>query len=60
MGSKARTMARAARRPKQSELIGEVLRKMVASIDGNTRMIAELERVVQEHEKKLNAKEVSE
>jgi hypothetical protein len=53
MGSKARTMARAARRPKQSELIGDVLRKMAASIDGNTRMIAELERVVQEHEERF-------
>ena len=57
MGSKARSIKRAATRTAAvgKPTLGQVIERMAQAIDANTRMIAELERIVQE-QAKLNEK----
>ena len=56
MGSRERSIKRAAARTAAVDrpTLGQVIERMAQAIDANTRMIAELERIVQEHEAKLN------
>ncbi len=55
MGSKERSIKRAAARTAAASrpTLGQVIDGMAKAIDANTRMIAELERIVQEHEERF-------
>jgi hypothetical protein len=57
MGSKSRSIKRAAARTAAASrpTLGQVIEGLAKAIDANSRMIEELERIVQEHEAKLNA-----
>ena len=61
MGSKERSIKRAAARTAAVDrpTLAQILQRIAATVDDHGRLLGELEKVVEEHEKKLNAKEVN-